>query len=132
MNLIPLVSFFLPLVSIVFLVAAEETNNRLCNFGADAIPGFKRTCIASTAYEGKRCFYTYIPECAQGSDSDSPGVPLVFDIHGYGSCPLWNTYYTGWQQKADENCFVLVMPTVSPKFFHLMLYFKSMKIQIWS
>ncbi len=115
MNLHPLLLSFLPLAlvsiaSIVPLVsAATKTNNPLCSFVLDA--DFKRTCIASTAYDGERCFYTYIPDCAL--ESLPVTVPLVFDIHGLGSCPLFNVFYTGWKQKADENCFVLVLPTVS-------------------
>lgn len=94
--------------------AAEETNNKFCDFGPDALPGFDQTCIPSTAYNGQRCFYTYIPECAKESSSNTTSVvPLVFDIHGFGSCPQFNLYYTGWKEKADENCFVLVLPIVS-------------------
>jgi poly(3-hydroxybutyrate) depolymerase len=69
--------------------------------------GAKHTCIESTAYEGKRCFYTYVPECA-GEDA-----PLVFDIHGHSSLPFLSSVYTGWVTKATENCFVLVLPLVS-------------------
>ena len=47
-------------------------------FGPDALSyiGAKQTCIDSTSYPGKRCFYTYIPDCA------AQDAPLVFDIHG--------------------------------------------------
>jgi len=73
--------------------------NVLSDFGAN------QTCIDSTSYPGKRCFYTFIPDCA------SKDAPLVFDIHGFGSSPLYSSYYTGWIYKAIENCFVLVMPS---------------------
>mmetsp|Transcript_37420 Transcript_37420/g.90830 ORF Transcript_37420/g.90830 Transcript_37420/m.90830 type:complete len:401 (+) Transcript_37420:128-1330(+) len=69
-----------------------------------AVYGAKRTCIESTEFEGKRCFFTYIPDCA-GEDS-----PLVFDLHGWGSCPLFSAFYTGWRQLAQQNCFVLIWP----------------------
>jgi len=53
----------------------------------------------------------YVPDCAE---ADSP---LVFDIHGYDSCPLFNTAYTGWMALARDNCFVLLMPlgTLDPE-----------------
>ncbi|KAL3938201.1 MAG: hypothetical protein SGBAC_006842 [Bacillariaceae sp.] len=66
--------------------------------------GAKRTCIESTEFEGTRCFFTYIPDCA-GED-----VPLVFDLHGYTSCPLFSAFYTGWRQLAQQNCFVVIWP----------------------
>lgn len=99
-----------------FSNAKEKPNFEFCDFGPDALPGFDQTCIPSTAYNGQRCFYTYIPECAKESSSSTTTtsvVPLVFDIHGGGSCPQFNLYYTGWKEKADENCFVLVLPIVS-------------------
>ena len=65
------------------------------------------TCLESTGYAGRRCFYTYIPDCAT---LDSP---LVYDIHGMSLCPLWNFQTTGWIQKSIENCFVIVWPMVS-------------------
>ena len=66
------------------------------------------TCLESTGgYEGKRCYYTYIPDCA------TQNSPLVYDIHGMGLCPLWQFQTTGWINKAIENCFVIVWPMVS-------------------
>lgn len=62
------------------------------------------TCIDSTGYTGKRCFYTYIPECA------TVDSPLVYDIHGVSLCPRWNFETSGWIQKAIDNCFVVVWP----------------------
>jgi polyhydroxybutyrate depolymerase len=53
-----------------------------------------------------RCYYVYIPEGLSTTDS----VPLVMDIHGAGSCPVFSSAYTGWAQQALANKFVLVYP----------------------
>jgi poly(3-hydroxybutyrate) depolymerase len=98
-------------------VGAAVTNNPQCDTGPDSITELglgevPQVCVQATGQQGgERCFYIYVPSCA-GEDS-----PLVFDIHGLGSCPLFNVYYTGWMQKANENCFVLLMPlgTVDPE-----------------
>eukprot|EP00980_Cylindrotheca_fusiformis_P012268 scaffold2999_cov113-Cylindrotheca_fusiformis.AAC.3 len=66
--------------------------------------GTERTCIESPDFEGERCFFTFIPDCA-GEDS-----PLVYDLHGLTSCPVLSMLYTGWKEKAKEHCFVLVIP----------------------
>jgi len=90
-------NFFVAIFAITLAVGAKAED-------CPAIEGVEYTCIESTEFTGKRCFYTYIPDCA-GQDS-----PLVFDVHGHRSCPLYSAYYTGWVEKSDENCFVLVMP----------------------
>ena len=51
-----------------------------------------------------RCFYVMVPEGTSGE------VPLVFDIHGSASCPLFSILYTGWFQLAQANKFVVVWP----------------------
>jgi polyhydroxybutyrate depolymerase len=51
-----------------------------------------------------RCFYVLVPEGTTGE------VPLVFDIHGTGSCPLFQVALTGWFQLAQANKFVVVFP----------------------
>jgi len=79
--------------------------------GPDALTEFfqgkpvPRSCIEVDGVE--RCYYTYVPSSCQSSDLE---VPLVFDIHGTNQCPLRSVAYTGWVQKAEEECFVLVMP----------------------
>mmetsp|Transcript_14810 Transcript_14810/g.22184 ORF Transcript_14810/g.22184 Transcript_14810/m.22184 type:complete len:398 (-) Transcript_14810:171-1364(-) len=99
-------------------VGAAVTNNPDCDTGPDSITQYSsfgevpQVCVQATGQQGgERCFYIYVPECA-GEDS-----PLVFDIHGLDSCPLINTFYTGWMEKARDNCFVLLMPlgTVDPE-----------------
>jgi len=46
-----------------------------------------RSCIDTP--KGTRCYYTYVPRCA------SRNAPLVFDLHGWTSCPLYSRGYTG-------------------------------------
>jgi poly(3-hydroxybutyrate) depolymerase len=99
------------LLSCATVTAAEEETNeddvtcRVSN-GRDTLllSRAKRTCITSTEFDGERCFFTKVPACA------GPNSPLVFDIHGYSSCPVLSTYYTGWSEKSEEDCFVLVLP----------------------
>jgi len=108
-----------------------------CNNGPDALTeesgkSIPRTCFdvpynsekdnndenaATTTME--RCYYTYVPKsCSTDSISAENynaetavlNLPVVFDIHGLLSCPLWSTQYTGWLEKAQEECFVVVWP----------------------
>jgi len=103
-----LMSSLLLFVAIPLSATAAGTNTA-CDVGPDALAFYNmtRTCLASTTYPGRRCYYTYVPPCA------SVGAPLVYDIHGLTSCPLYSAGYTGWIKKATEHCFVLVLPTVS-------------------
>jgi len=108
-----------------------------CNNGPDALTeesgkSIPRTCFdvpynsekdnndenaATTTME--RCYYTYVPDsCTTDSkraenyhaETAVLNLPVVFDIHGLLSCPLWSTRYTGWLEKAQEECFVVVWP----------------------
>ena len=86
---------------------AQETNT-FCDTGPDAITDVFRYDVPQACFEFagvERCFYTLVPPCAVGKN-----VPLVLDNHGFGSCPLWSTFYTGWREKAFDECFVLVWP----------------------
>ena len=61
------------------LASADDLDPAPIDFGPNALAyiGAKQTCLESTgSFPAKRCFYTYIPECA-GKEA-----PLVFDIHG--------------------------------------------------
>jgi hypothetical protein len=51
-----------------------------------------------------RCFYVMIPPGTAGA------VPLLFDLHGIDSCPVFSVFYTGWFQIARDNKFVVVWP----------------------
>jgi poly(3-hydroxybutyrate) depolymerase len=113
--------FLFNLLSLAAVVYAQESNIPECNTGPNsiteaALSGFAATvpqvCVEATGTQGgERCFYIYVPDCA-AADS-----PLVFDIHGFGSCPLFSTAYTGWMALARDNCFVLLMPlgTIDPE-----------------
>eukprot|EP00239_Pterosperma_sp_CCMP1384_P007227 CAMPEP_0197848544 /NCGR_PEP_ID=MMETSP1438-20131217/9057_1 /TAXON_ID=1461541 /ORGANISM="Pterosperma sp., Strain CCMP1384" /LENGTH=431 /DNA_ID=CAMNT_0043460839 /DNA_START=40 /DNA_END=1335 /DNA_ORIENTATION=+ len=91
----------------------QGAQNTDCNIGPDGVeegmgwagfenPKAPQVCMTHAGRE--RCFYFYVPECA------SENSPLVFDIHGTGSCPRDSAYYTGWATLAKENCFVVVWP----------------------
>lgn len=86
-----------------------------CDRGPDAFgEAAKRvpqTCI-DVPFDGEiteRCFYTYIPESC--TLEEIAKAPLVVDSHGTGSCALWSAGYTGWLEKADEECIVVVWPS---------------------
>jgi len=112
-----------------FVADAQESP---CDFGPDALTdmygkSIPRTCIdvpheddGSTTTALRRCYYTYVPDscyelAGKIEDNDEAPLPmklpLVFDIHGAGSCPLGSTFYTGWMAMADKECFVLVWPS---------------------
>jgi poly(3-hydroxybutyrate) depolymerase len=107
-------------------VAAQDG----CDFSSDALTNefgktIPRTCInvpinddGSTTTVLERCYYTYVPdscivlaEAEIASSSTPKKLPLVVDIHGMSSCPLFTAVYTGWMQKAEEECFVVVWPS---------------------
>jgi len=104
----------------LLLVAGQEADcdispNAMINaFGKD-IP---QTCVNvphdfgiwSSKKTIKRCFYTYLPEKCNNATDAANDLPLVFDIHGIKSCPLYSALYTGWMEKAEEECFVVVWP----------------------
>lgn len=73
-----------------------------------------RICIDTPGVSDQRCFYQYVPDCVKERKEK---VPLVFDIHGLESCPAWMVYFSGWAQKATEECFVVVWPlgTIDPE-----------------
>eukprot|EP00980_Cylindrotheca_fusiformis_P005389 scaffold1147_cov126-Cylindrotheca_fusiformis.AAC.7 len=105
--MLKLYSFFCVLAALPLLSYADEIPDILkCLNEPDdlASVGAEQRCIKSPDFEGERCFYYIIPDCA-GKDS-----PLVYDIHGYGNCPAYHVTYSNWHETAQENCFVLVYP----------------------
>lgn len=91
------------------LSATASRHNTNCDVGPNALTeqfsvDIPQSCITVAGQE--RCYYTYIPECA------SDATPVVYDIHGYGECPRTFSAYSGWFDKATEECFVVVWPTV--------------------
>jgi len=80
-----------------------------------------QTCIdvpfddgSGTVVMQNRCYYTYIPQnavCQEKFETNESPVPVVFDMHGLTSCPLYSAAYTGWREHADKDCFVVVWPS---------------------
>lgn len=70
-----------------------------------------RTCIDvpfdNEGAAAERCYYTYVPASCSSLDQS---VPLVLDVHGAGACPLIQSLLSGWVQKAEQECFILVWP----------------------
>ena len=54
-----------------------------------------------------RSFLIYIPELY---DSRDMSVPLLLSLHGYTSSAIINLSYTGFQELADQNGFLLIYP----------------------
>jgi poly(3-hydroxybutyrate) depolymerase len=101
---------FLAALILPALVAGSDHHNTDCDVSPGALTEqfgvhIPQTCIQ--VGKRKRCYYTYIPECA------SDDAAVVYDIHGYGECPRSFSAYSGWFQKATDECFVVVWPTVS-------------------
>lgn len=111
----------------VVVVVAEEPEldeQSWCETGPDALTNefgklIPQTCIdvpvddGSTTISEERCYYTYVPESCYGSaklPADNK-VPLVMDLHGISGCAKSSASYTGWMQKADEECIVMVWPS---------------------
>lgn len=81
-----------------------------CDFGAEAFTRRFGSDIPQTFFQTdghRRCFYTFVPDCAKGK------VPLVYDIHDARDCPVHFAEKSGWLEKARDECFVVVWPTVS-------------------
>jgi poly(3-hydroxybutyrate) depolymerase len=91
-------------------------NNIACNVGPDALSAslsrsLKKTikapqyCIPNPVDGGRdRCYYLFVPECASGL------VPLVMDMHGTDSCPMFSTFYDRWAETALKYCFAVFWP----------------------
>jgi poly(3-hydroxybutyrate) depolymerase len=102
-------------------VAAQEIGEETCDVGPDALTNMfgipiNRTCI-DVPYNGdndndmtimERCYYTFVPDSCATTDTK---LPLVMDVHGWSGCPLYSAIYTGWLEKAIEECFVVIWPT---------------------
>ena len=100
--------FLLPVFLLPILAVARH--NTKCDVSPQALTDQHGVRIPHSCIEvggKKRCYYTYIPECADGE------TPVVYDIHGYNVCPRSFSAYSGWFERATEECFVVVWPTVS-------------------
>jgi len=104
--------------------AAQLADVDVCSTAPDALTAYAgrsipRTCIDVPFADGSgvttmvsRCYYTYVPDndrCA--AQFAAAPVPVVFDVHGLGSCALLSMTYTGWRELADRDCFVVVWPS---------------------
>lgn len=106
------------LTSMHRLVDAEQADveEEFCDFSSEALTSFygkniPQTCINVPVSEvefEERCFYSYVPESC--SSEEISKAPLVMDIHGLGSCAKASASYTGWMEKAEEECIVMVWP----------------------
>ena len=118
-------SFFTSLSPI--LMASGQSVTPSCDFGPDALTNqfggypVPRTCVdvpfddGTTTTVTERCFYTYAPASCASAEAV---VPLVVNIHGRNGCPGLIAGYSGWIQKAEAECFVVMMPSSSmdPRF----------------
>ena len=73
--------------------------------GADALSAFPapRTCVEYAGAE--RCWYTFVP-----SPRPAAPVPLVVDMHGFGSCADAHARYSGWRAIAELGGAVVAWP----------------------
>lgn len=88
-----------------------------CDFGPDALTNAYKTPIPQTCIDvpiddfgtkKERCYYTYVPDSCTSPEKKT--VPLVVDIHGLSGCPLSHASYSGWKEKAEEECFAVIWP----------------------
>ena len=101
-------------IAAVFEAVDVPTGNEEieCDTGPDALTqaygkDIPQTCIEVPYYDTfvERCYYTYVPDSASAAcRSNNSNVvtaeevrllPLVFDIHGLTSCPLFQASYSG-------------------------------------
>ena len=110
----------------MLLVAVVDAQlaNHVCDFGPDGVTNVldgyqvRQVCIdvpVEGASTQKRCYYEYIPQSCRDS---SKKVPLVVNVHGLNGCPGLIALYSGWLEKAEEECFVVMLPSSSmdPRF----------------
>jgi len=71
----------------------------------------KFTCLNHGIKESvRRCWYTYTPDKAAAAAAKSDAVPLVVELHGFGSCTEDLLKYTGWSSKARSDGFIIAWP----------------------
>jgi hypothetical protein len=95
----------------LLLVLPLVTSHGHLDFEPEALTiqhGFSipQTCIL-VSNKRKRCYYTFVPECAKGH------TPVVYDIHDYDDSPLSLSVRSGWLRIAQQECFIIVWPIVS-------------------
>jgi len=85
---------------ITFADCGEYVNNS----GA-VIPNYQECTV--TKDESGRTFIVYVPPAYE---TRSESVPLLFSLHGYTSRANWNLLYTGFQEYADQEGFLIAYP----------------------
>mmetsp|Transcript_19186 Transcript_19186/g.31844 ORF Transcript_19186/g.31844 Transcript_19186/m.31844 type:complete len:378 (-) Transcript_19186:84-1217(-) len=106
---------FLSVASAQLSFDAIGETNTFCDTGPDAMTNaltsltggrpIPRYCVPNPIDGGKqRCYYLFVPACASGA------VPLLMDMHGGSSCPLWSVFFDGWLQLSSQKCFALFYP----------------------
>lgn len=80
-------------------IVDNETNETCIDFG-------QNTTRCSFIHDGLERFYLiYIPQSLDEEDA-----PVLFALHGYGSSAVTHKSYTGYEQLAEENKFIVVYP----------------------
>lgn len=111
--------FTLLLLLFAFAVSGQQSACDFHGYGPDAMTeefgvDIPKTCldveIPGESSTLSRCFYTYAPSCAAGTNSAS--IPVVVILHGGESCPIVIAQENGWLEKAEEECFIAVFPQV--------------------
>jgi len=86
-------------------VIVPNTEIETCNSPEIDKLSANQTCIIHDNLT--RCWYTYIPESVIENDLE---VPIVLDLHGWSYCAYSNTEYTGWNDVAKKEGFIVIYP----------------------
>ena len=89
---------------VAMLLSIQTASAALCPLPAVSAGGPLTTMIHGGV---TRSWYTYVPASVAASQAV---VPLVVDLHGYGSCAVASMSYTSWLSKAEEFGFIVVWP----------------------
>lgn len=76
------------------------------NAQGNIVPNYQECTVAQPDHTG-RTFSVYVPP-AYANRTGS--VPLLLSLHGYTSYGRWNLLYTGFQEYADQEGFIIVYP----------------------
>lgn len=96
-----------------FLVSSSATSFPEDPFAADALTQWIGQPVPRTCFEfegGVRCYFTFVPSSCDNNSLRKP-VPLVVDIHSMTCSPTKASWYTGWKDIAERECFVVMWPS---------------------
>ena len=85
---------------ITFAECAAYTNNQ-----GNAVANYQECTV--TKDDSGRTFIIYVPPAYENRTGS---VPLLFSLHGYTSRANWNLLYTGFQEYADQEGFIIAYP----------------------